>query len=1023
MLAPCTQKLSGLCRELASGGGSKAKKARREAGDGNNPTSTGAAGELLQQLRRLGKGKALKSKALCQAVANGTSSLAAAAEDLDARLASAPPCGAEHGGKSKKRRQSVAGSGLGAAEIAAALAGAEAVLAVLARQPLACLEPAAATAVGALAVCSLLLGLQACVQRLAAAGAAPGAEALASRGLDLAACCLAALAQLGRGGAGGEGGWDAELPRVALAACAAAGCLAAAAGAAAQPALQRLQRCCQSLLAAHVSACLLSTERAGTLQPLAQQLGDALNSAAGQRLASHHWAAAVAAEALLKACRQAAAAAQTAESSHAAEIVCGPGTAYASAAAPDAAVLCAACQALEPAVMAAAAAARENPAGWAAPRVLGCCYGGLASLLLARCGSTLAAERLAAAGGQQGGVLGGLGNHLRAVATLLLEEAGTPLPRPAALQLLDFIAAACTAVHRMKPAASPAHFSSLTALVLHLLAALPEVPPALDPSRPTLPLSAAFPAARGASAGAAARRAVLAALKALVGGCDRGQLSLLLRVVEAELPVVAAGGNARALALCELALMVLEAPSGSRQQATLGQHGQRLTTALNAFVSRLVCGLQQAAELHLPEAAGGGLETVRKLQQRILAAAAANRAADGGCAESEPEEGAGTGQQLEPCVGSLCGPSAPAQPLPTQVAALCTALRAYESLAARPKLFVLPPQACIGMLQAVGEAWACFAAAAPADVSALPGFAYRLHSCSGAALFCESCHLLTTLLRHRAEELRCAAPLLVQAARGLLRFLVAAELSDGLARALGHGRGAGGSDDTRCEPPAWRLKCAEGLARVMAEVAALRVSLAVPLICAPCRRPVSVSSARQLLLRPRLPFPTSLPPSPRRPPPAAIAPSCWPITSSWLPHPPAPRRASCWASQACPLPRSNPPRRSVAVKAARTAVALRQRRLQKQRGGQRRRCWRASRSHSRWLRRCAGVPTHCTVPAQPARFSSCMRRWAVLARATAAAAGPGARRWRRSRATTSGTLGTPARCEGSKFNVLVIMIS
>ena len=85
--------------------------------------------------------------------------------------------------------------------------------------------------------------------------------------------------------------------------------------------------------------------------------------------------------------------------------------------------------------------------------------------------------------------------------------------------------------------------------------------------------------------------------------------------------------------------------------------------------------------------------------------------------------------------------------------ALCTALRALESLAARPKLFQLPAMAVSSMVASVAALWSAYAeqAGPAAGASALPGFCFRLDATRGAGLFSGSCHLVLALLRHRQQ--------------------------------------------------------------------------------------------------------------------------------------------------------------------------------------------------------------------------------------------------------------------------------
>lgn len=79
------------------------------------------------------------------------------------------------------------------------------------------------------------------------------------------------------------------------------------------------------------------------------------------------------------------------------------------------------------------------------------------------------------------------------------------------------------------------------------------------------------------------------------------------------------------------------------------------------------------------------------------------------------------------------------------------------------------------------------------------------------------------------QELRRSLPLLVQAVEALLHFMVAAELAASLAALLPDEPRRAAA--TAADVPAWRVRCAEGLAHIMSEIAALKVSVCRRLAC------------------------------------------------------------------------------------------------------------------------------------------------------------------------------------------------
>ncbi|GAB4819208.1 hypothetical protein N2152v2_006254 [Parachlorella kessleri] len=458
------------------------------------------------------------------------------------------------------------------------------------------------------------------------------------------------------------------------------------------------------------------------------------------------------------------------------------------------------------------------------------------------------------------------------------------------LRLLGFVGAACELTHHMRPAPSASHFASLLALLLCLLRALSPAAdtllgaaPALDPTRHTLPFTAIFPAAslcqppapgglcstRAQCCGPAAgqlRRAALGALRSLIAGCSSRQLSQLLRLVERALPAAAGaaasdgregqeasaaaqhaapwavvGSGAGALALAELALMVLEASTGGRAGHVMGQHGERLAGVLSRCVAALVAtpsalaGAGRGAAAAPAGEGGGGVKPgtqgghagwgralLTELAKAILEAEGAIPQGSQVMQEMLEQKQAQVcvvwwGASAGPLPGGFCLGSRLRQ---ADVAATCTALRALESLAARPQIFGLSAHAVSTMVHSVAGTWAACRAWAAGGA---PGGLYCSEASprspcwdvsvrEGAAMFGGSCALLLAVLRHRQKEIGRCLPLMLLACRALLVWLVGAELAAKLA--------SGHPGDV----PAWRVKCAGALARVLEEVAALKAT-------------------------------------------------------------------------------------------------------------------------------------------------------------------------------------------------------
>lgn len=857
------------------------------AESGGSDGSSGHWASLLQQLGRPAKGKCVKSSAWTAAVQGCSADIATLAES----------CSHGSSGSSKKRRQQPGGSE-GAAAAAGALQALQQQAELLAQLPLPYLQPEAAASMAALS----LGGLLCCCRASLGWRQQPAGPAA----LRAAAGCLAVLARLAADSTGGSGGLGSQfqlLPQVLQAALSALVCAAASEGsgagdAGAQP-LAAVAEHSRAAMQAVCAARLAAADSSGL-----QQLSDDLGLQLAEGPLGARCAAAVLAQACLAACCEAAGPTSSRPSSAAApDILCGAGARPAGGPAGSAAAsaMAAGLEAAVAAALPAAAAAALD--GQQQAVLAGALYGCSTQLLRLHCCDGPAADELARQ--QHGGgsaCISGMAGALQAAAGLL-ERLLVPAEQQGGAQdglqggsaaallvspLLGYVAACCAATGRMRPAASSKHYASLLALLLHMLARLPAgAGGPIPPSRQVLPFAAAFPAAaaeaaaakhaalQGSDGAVGARPLLLQALRDLVAGSSSQQLLLPLRFVEAALPAAPASSGT-ALALCELLLVMLEAAGGSQQQRLLGQHSERLAALLATFVSA-ACAvpMQRHKQLQQTLSSPGGVAAA------ILAAAGS----EGGSTSSARSIAAGSGAPPTPLVHEPRTPAA-AAPAPAEVAALCTALRVMESLAARPKLFPLPPAAACSMLSSVTAVWTDYAEerrqgarlAGWAAEAPLPGFCYRLDGFTGAGLFAGSCHLLMGLLRHRQQarpgcvgwvqwlqgharvglialpasisfafqqaanpeqrpslglsrpqDLRRCLPLLLQALRALLRFLAAAEISAKLQQVVlapAGVPGAGGAQQAQQEQR-WRVKCAELLSAVLAELAALKVRVRI----------------------------------------------------------------------------------------------------------------------------------------------------------------------------------------------------
>ena len=710
--------------------GSAKKKRKNERKGCIADGSVGSHGAaVLEQLGRLANGKAVKASAWAAAVEGASPGVVAAAV-----------AGADSNGSSKKRRlQSTGGEPAAAGALLAVQWQAQ----VLSQLPLVCLQPEAAAGMAAVGMAGVLCCWQGGLARHDLASALPAVCSCLALLARLAECSVGLATQL------------QLLPQVLHAVLVAAGSAAAAGGvsAAIQQQLAAAAKHSRSVMQA-VCAAHLTTPSGGASEM--QQLVQRLSQQLAQGAACERWAAAELAEACLAAFCSAA---SSSDSRVAGDILRGTGASnQQQPALPEAAaaVLGAAAASLGVAVAAAAAAAAGDGSSWQDALLAGSLFAGSVQLLRLRCCDLPAVDELERRQQAGGGCLSGMATGLQAAAGLL--ERALPGAQQEGVHgdsmvllaqpLLEYVAACCQVTGRMRPAASLEHYISLLALLLRALARQPAAAGwPVPPARQTLPFAAAFPAAAAtvagggeqAAASGSARPLLLGALRELVAGSSSQQLLAPLRFAEAALPASIRGGASSVLALplSELMLVLLEAAAGSRQQRLLGQHSERLALLLTGFVTATAFAPQQAAQ----QAAAP--PSLPQLAAAILAAA----------------EGSSSGSSTSVAVAgspATAPAAAGAAPAADEVAALCTALRVLESLAARPKLFPLPPATTSSILSGVEAVWTAYAEPQQAEgrvaaAAALPAFRFRMGAASGAGLFAASCNLLMALLRHRQQ--------------------------------------------------------------------------------------------------------------------------------------------------------------------------------------------------------------------------------------------------------------------------------
>jgi hypothetical protein len=369
---------------------------------------------------------------------------------------------------------------------------------------------------------------------------------------------------------------------------------------------------------------------------------------------------------------------------------------------------------------------------------------------------------------------------------------------------LCYLKAACLATGAMKPAATSEHFAGLLCLILHILALLPIDGECVDPVRRTIPLDAAFPAARTSSDSAAgssgrARAAALGALQTLLAGSNSQQLRDVVAFIEKTLSTSTA--NPYLLPITELALMALEASRGKAALTTLAQRAERLASALTATLYNTACPLPQSHLINKDSSRDVGMTSFAALYASFLNSPP-NAASETGNSFSDNSNSNNNNNQSLSWRTRQITSNSTLFLFTSQLLACATALRSLESLVARPKAFQLSSRHLARILNFIDILGTRAGSNKEKGADLLSTF-----TPSSASVYANVCHLLTAFARHRESELGRCLPLVGHAVRALLIVLIKWEARRTVYDA---------SISTR-------VYCAEALAAVMAEIANLKV--------------------------------------------------------------------------------------------------------------------------------------------------------------------------------------------------------
>ena len=412
----------------------------------------------------------------------------------------------------------------------------------------------------------------------------------------------------------------------------------------------------------------------------------------------------------------------------------------------------------------------------------------------------------------------------------------------AVINLVSYLEAVCLVTCSMKPAVSSSHYASVLCLLLHVLRLLPIDSTSVDPKRRNIPLTAVFPAARAGS-GSEARAAVLNALRTLLSAGNTHQLRPVLAFCEVTLASNSAIVNSQSAAgqidiiseayrlpITELALMALEACRGKAPMHTLSQHSERLAAAFTASITKTACPVvpQNSQDVGIHPLLTFESDSESKGASTVASYAALHAAFMSTLATFENEESSpaavtaavpvrsGTTGTAVTSSGNVPPSSihwtlhsVPCASTEESVLAVASAVRALESIAARPK--ALPFSS-----RYIARALHCIDALFYAHRGIESHFSFP-----NSAVFVNLCHFLTALARHREGEIGRCLPLLGHAVRALLTALVKweAEVPRGIHDGIHSSQAVG----LHMAKSAVRVQCAEALAAVMSEIAALKV--------------------------------------------------------------------------------------------------------------------------------------------------------------------------------------------------------
>lgn len=366
---------------------------------------------------------------------------------------------------------------------------------------------------------------------------------------------------------------------------------------------------------------------------------------------------------------------------------------------------------------------------------------------------------------------------------------------------VKYIRAVAAIISQMKPPASDLQYGSIVALVLHILRLIHVDYTNVDPRRRNWPFASIFPAAQGTFRDA--RAEALSAIGILFSQSTNRQLHWMLRFTDSIInglkSALFASSETQAhdvnlvylLPACEMALMAMEACT---RKASLESFWERLTLPADiALITADCTNILEEIRRNAALSSCALASSFEALKLSIMSSCPSHREAmKASGAVTAIEQGDGKRRKLDLVrsqslrknssqdMGGNDGreSKAPATPtwksysVPTPTCfeaelmiSFATALRCLESIAARPKLFVLSDQpwwswALHRTLASLSEVW---------ESSRIP--LKKRNKASSALAFVNDCRLLLALMRHREADLANCMPLVACNISSLMMML------------------------------------------------------------------------------------------------------------------------------------------------------------------------------------------------------------------------------------------------------------